>query len=438
MMIRRLFFFMLTMAVLLTACTDNDTFGTAVGNRLTFSEDTIRLDTLFSTVPSSTQAFWIHNWSNDGIRILTARLERGSQSGYRVNMDGIFLNPVGTDFEIRKGDSLLVFVEVTTHMNYQKGPQLVEDNLILTLESGITQSVNLRTYSWDAQKLTNLVVSRDTVIQSSLPLILYGTGIVVEEGATLTLRNTELYFHDGAGLYIEGQLEADSCLFRGDRLDHMFDYLPYDRVTGQWVGINIAYTSKHNQFTNCEIRNSYYGLLCDSTSLVLYNTIVHNSNGYGLAARHSNVELRYCQFTNSLDDCLLLLGCDAIVDHCTLAQFFPFSANRKAAFNFANTSLPMTLLCTNTLVTGYAENVMVKETVNEQVPLDYHFTNCILRTDSVDAPEHFEEIIWESPESEVQGTQHFRNIDEEKLFYDFAIDSISPAFTRDIGRIFQK
>jgi hypothetical protein len=107
-MVRRLFFFIAIIAVLLTACTDSDSFGTSTGNRLTFSEDTICFDTLFSTIPSATQTFWVRNESGDGIRIQTARLERSNQSGYRVNVDGTYLDPVGSDFEVRKGDSILV------------------------------------------------------------------------------------------------------------------------------------------------------------------------------------------------------------------------------------------------------------------------------------------------------------------------------------------
>ena len=162
-MVRRLFFLTFIIAAILTACTDNDSFSSSAGNRLTFSQDTIRFDTLFSTVPSTTQTFWIHNDSGDGIRISTARLERSGQSGYRVNVDGTYLAPVGTDFEVRKGDSILVFVEVTTHENHADGPQLIEDNLLLTLESGVEQRINLRTYSWDAQKLSNLN-KRDTKV----------------------------------------------------------------------------------------------------------------------------------------------------------------------------------------------------------------------------------------------------------------------------------
>ena len=434
-MIRRLFFFVLAIAAILTACTDNDSFSSSTGNRLTFSKDTICFDTLFSTVPSTTRAFWVHNDSGDGIRIRTARLERSGQSGYRVNVDGTYLDPVATDFEVRDGDSILVFVEVTTHENHIDSPQLIEDNLLLTLESGVEQRVNLRTYSWDAQKLSDLVVSRDTVIESSVPVIFYGKGIEVAEGVTLTLRNTTLYFHDGAGINVKGQLVADSCVFRGDRLDRMFDYLPYDRVPAQWEGIKFVWPSMDNELNNCEIRNAVDAVVCDSTFLTLTNTIIHNSGGSGLSAHNSIVTLSYCQLTNSYGDCLLLSGCDAIVDHCTLAQFCPFTANRGAALRLTKAKLPLQLLCINTLVTGYDEDVVMGEIADTAVVNEYRFVDCLLRTPAVSDSTRFERVIWETPKDSIQGKKHFRTIDEDNLYYDFTIDSISPAFQHDIGRI---
>lgn len=422
----------------MTACTDSDSFTVSTSARLSFSEDTIRFDTLFSTVPSATQTFWVRNESSDGIRILTARLERNNQSGYRVNVDGTYLDPVGSDFEVRKGDSILVFVEVTTRENRLEEPQLVEDNLIFTLESGVEQRVNLRTYSWDAQKLTDLVIRQDTVIESRVPIIVYGQGIRVEQGATLTLRNTEFYFHDGAGIDALGNVMAEKCLFRGDRLDRMFSYLPYDRVSGQWRGINLSSSDGYNLFTDCEIRNAVDAVVCDSTTLYLYNTVVHNSSGEGLSARHSTVVVDYCQFSNTFGDCLGLFGCEASIQHSTLAQFYPFSANRGFALHFVNTELPMALVCTNTLVTGYADDVVLGEVADTTVVFDYRFADCLLRTPKVEDEERFERIIWETPKDSVQGKQHFRTVDEDNLYYDFALDSISPAFQNGIGRMNRK
>lgn len=431
-MIRRLLLFALTMGTLLTACDDNDSFSAGSGNVLSFAVDTVRMDTLFSTIPSSTRTFWVHNRSGDGIRISNVRLERAGQSGYRVNVDGVYLDPVATGLEVRKGDSIRVFVEVTTRENHATEPQLVEDNLLFTLESGVVQRVNLRTWSWDAQKMQTLVVSRDTLIESSVPLLVFDS-ISIDSTATLTLRNTQLYFHDGAGINVHGRLVAEGCLFRGDRLDHMFDYLPYDRISGQWRGISIRRSSPGCTLTDCTLHNAQDAVVCDSTQLVMTRCTVHNSKGAGVQGNNADMTLSYCMLTNTLGDCLTASGGVVTVDHCTLAQFYPFSANRGAALRFTNGTRGLYIDCRNTLVTGYEADVVMGEQTDTLVAYDYHFADCLLRTDSVADSLRFERIIWETPRDSVQGKQHFRTVDEQNLYYDFHLDSISPCITRGIG-----
>ncbi len=422
--------------MLLTACKDDDTFSTSRSNVLSFSVDTVEIDTLFSTVPSSTYGFWVRNNSGDGIRIQNVRLERGGQSGFRVNVDGTYLDPVANNLEVRKGDSIAVFVEVTTHETGKTDPQLIEDNLLFTLESGVVQKMNLRTWSWDAEKITSLHVDADTTIESSRPIIVYDS-IVVDSGAVLTLRNTEFYFHDGAHLTVRGRLLAKDCLMRGDRLDHMFDYLPYDRISGQWRGVRLLKPSLGNVMENCEVRNAQDAIHCDSTELTMTNCVVHNNKGFGIEGRNSDITIDYCQITNCLDDCLLADGGIVIVSHTTLAQFYPYSANRGAALRFTTGRRGILFNCLNTLVTGYEADVVFAERNDTTLAIDCLFENCLLRTDSVEASERFKDIIWETPKDSVEGKKHFRKIDEENLYYDFTIDSISPAFSRLIGRIIE-
>ena len=439
-MIKRLFFLMITVALLLTACTDNDSFTKDPSQRLSFSKDTVRLDTLFAEVPSVTYTFWIHNHSSDGLRITTARLEKGNQTGFRVNLDGTFLNPVGQDFEVRKGDSLRVFVEITSYENHRIEPQLVEDNLLLTLESGVEQKVNLRTYSWDAEKVTNLEVTEDMTIESEKPLVIYGDGIHIAKDATLTLRNTQLFFHSAAGILVEGRLVADNCLLRGDRLDHMFDNLPYDRVSGQWIGIDILCNATGCWLTNTEVRNAWDGIWADSTQVVLTNSVIHNCRGYALNAHDSNVVLDYVQLSNAERDCLLLQGCEAVVDHCTLAQFYPLVGGRGAALHYGPTKRDMTLNCRNTLVTGYEDNVVLSDKSDKDSKglLSYLVENCLLRTPEVkDEEASYVNILWETSKDEFQGKQHFVTFDEENMIYDFTISKESPAYERKIGRAFE-
>jgi hypothetical protein len=429
-MIKRLFFFFIVASALLTACSDNDSFTTDRSHRLTFTTDTVRMDTLFATIPSSTYSFWVHNKSGDGLRLRSVRLERGGQSGFRVNVDGTFLNPVVNNLEVRNDDSIRVFVEVTAFENASDEPQLIEDNLLFALESGVEQKVNLRTYSWNAEQWRDVEITESKTIESSKPIVVYG-GISVAATATLTIKNTEMYFHDGAGITVEGALVAENSLFRGDRLDHMFDYLPYDRVSGQWQGITIKPHADGCQLTDCEIRNACDGLVADTTTVELKDCMIHNCKGFGLWAHVADVTVDNCVISNTLKDCLALLGCQTVLDHVTLAQFYPLSANRGFALRFEPTEQPFSLTCSNTLVTGYAEDVIDGE-VDENS--QYSFTNCLLRTVIPEDTQFFKDIIWEKKDDDIQGTKHFVQIDEKNMIYDFRLKEESPAYEKKIGK----
>lgn len=440
-MMKRLFPFLLLL-VGLSACKDDDSFTTSRSALLSFSTDTVKMDTLFSGIGSATYSFWVFNRAADGLRISTVRLRQGNQTGFRVNVDGAYLdNTLGSmasDLEVRKGDSIRVFVELTALENAQLDPQLVEDDLVFRLQSGVEQRVNLRAWAWDAIQLSDLVVSRDTLIRSEKPLVVYG-GIRVDSAATLSIKGTTLYFHDKAGIDVYGRLLTDSVLMRGDRLDHMFDYLPYDRVSGQWGGIRLFASSTGNELVCTEVRNARYGVICDSAlyspqqmRLYMENSIVHNCKGPGVQAFSSFVGLLGCQITNTLGDCVAVYGGMAVMQSCTVAQFYPFSAERGAALRFSNVyegnSYPLeAMICVGSIVTGYEDDVVMGEAGDSASLFDYHFEHSLLRTPVVEDSVRFKDIVWESAKDSVQGKQHFVLIDEQNLIYDFHLDSLSTA-----------
>ena len=75
----------------LAACSDDDSFSASPDHRLAFSADTVSLDTTFSRVPTTTRTFWVYNRSGDGLRCTSVRLRKGNQTGFRVNVDGMYL-----------------------------------------------------------------------------------------------------------------------------------------------------------------------------------------------------------------------------------------------------------------------------------------------------------------------------------------------------------
>ena len=425
---------------LFTACEDYDSFSTASGLNLSFEVDTLKMDTVFSRSSSSTYTFWVHNYHSEGIRLSSVRLSRGNQTGFRVNVDGSYLDNANgslvTNLEIRRKDSILVFVELTPADAQQLQPRQVEDDLVFTLENGNVQKVNLRAWAWDAERWDNVTLQRDTTITSARPVIVLGK-LTIANGVTLTLRNTTLFFHDQAGIDVHGTLVTDSCLLRGDRLDRMFSYLPYDRVSGQWGGVHFFGDSKNNVLMDTEIRNAGdYGIQYDSVAfnaldlrLDMFRCIIHNCEGSGLVSRNANIRMRECQITNTGGDCLSIEGGLTVMSRCTLAQFYPFSADRGAALRFTNAMSHVGLLCDSSIITGYADDVVMGNQTDTTHVFEYRFMHSLLRTPKVETADSvsFTDILWESPKDSIQGKRQFRLIDEDNLIYDFHLDSLSTA-----------
>ena len=429
-------FYVLIVALMTVACEDEDKFSTGAGMRLDFEVDTLQIDTVFSNTPSSTYSFWVYNRQDNGLRLQTVRLKKGNQTGFRVNVDGIYLdNSNGSqvsNVDVRRKDSLLVFVELTAQTTHQLEPKLVEDDLLFVQENGTEQAVNLRAWAWDAKKLYDPEIAEDSVIESAVPLVIYGN-LTVKEGAELTLRNTTLFFHDASGVEVYGSLRTENCLLRGDRLDYMFNYLPYDRISGQWAGVHFYESSTDNELVDTEIRNATDALVMDQAKLdeeayrlVMQDCVVHNSKGVGVEVTNSNVMIDHCQLTNAKGDCLAVIGGMAEISYCTIAQFYPFEAERGAAMRLVNEDdCPLKhFVCVGTIATGYADDVVEGEQIGDE--LDYRFENCLLRTETIDNG-HFKDIIWESPTDEIEGKDQFVKIDEENLEYDFHLSEESTA-----------
>ena len=435
--------------ITLTACSDNDSFSASPSHLLDMEVDTVFMDTVFSNVPTSMRSFWIYNNSGDGIRCSNVRLQNGNQTGFRVNVDGLYLGEqLGfqtPDIEIRKGDSIRVFVELTSHSTYQTSPRMIEDNLVFTLESGVQQVVNLNAWSWDADLVQEMKIKQDSVIDNAgkRPLVIY-KGITVDSLATLTIEaGSTVYFHDNAGIEVSGRLvcrgdSVNNVVLRGDRLDNMFDYLPYDLLPGRWKGIRFATSSYDNDIAFTDIHSAYDAIVCDSSDvsrrkLTLNSSTIHNCKGYGVKTCNSKVEILNCQISNILSDCVAVLGGDVSLLHCTVAQFYPFDAQRGVALRFTNND-PLgswnlrNLSVRNSILTGYSDDEVRWSQPDSTLSFCYSFAYSLLRTPQEDDSIAFSNIIWEDvKDTIVAGTKNFRRIDTDLLRYDFHLDTLSLA-----------
>ena len=117
---KRILYICLSFIILMfwSSCRKDFEFSPSTGN-LEFQRDTVYLDTVFTNIGSSTYNLKVYNRSDDDIVIPTIQLENGTNSFYRLNVDGgtgldgaqegkVFENVV-----IVTNDSLFIFIETT-------------------------------------------------------------------------------------------------------------------------------------------------------------------------------------------------------------------------------------------------------------------------------------------------------------------------------------
>ncbi|MFT6749171.1 MAG: hypothetical protein ACJAQ1_001104, partial [Flavobacterium sp.] len=113
-----LFLLFIGFVISFTSCRKDFVFEPSKGG-LTFSKDTVYLDTVFSNIGSSTYRLKVYNKSNTDISIPKIQLQKGTNSKYRLMVDGL-TGDVGaqgksfTNVELLAKDSLFIFIEVTS------------------------------------------------------------------------------------------------------------------------------------------------------------------------------------------------------------------------------------------------------------------------------------------------------------------------------------
>lgn len=337
-----------------SACSEED-FSTSPSDQPFFAADTLSFDTLISTIPSSTQRIVLYNPNSKDLLIDRISLKNGGASGFMINVDGRPANdaegnPVDIrDVELWKEDSLYIFVEARLPEQHSDVPQPVSDEILVETQ-GVTRRIVLYAHAQDAVIMRGRVLEGDTVIGAGRPHVIYDS-LVVGEGAVLRCNpGARLMFHSGAGLRVRGTLVAEGTarqpvVFRGDRMDRLFSYLPYDNTPGQWEGIRFYSSSMGNRLTGIDLHSANTSIQCDSAArmdepkLLLRDARIHNSAYYALRASQCRVEVYNSLLTNSGLDLVNLSDAHCRMVHCSLLNFYAF-APRSEALVRASSALP--------------------------------------------------------------------------------------------------
>ena len=141
-------FYVLCIAILWSSCRKDFEYQESSGN-LTFSKDTVYLDTIFTTIGSSTYTLKVYNPSHTDIQIPSITLKNGLESNYRINVDG----QAGREFynvPLFAKDSLYIFIETTFDISKVSENEFLYTDAIL-FDTGIQQqNVSLVTLIKDA------------------------------------------------------------------------------------------------------------------------------------------------------------------------------------------------------------------------------------------------------------------------------------------------
>ena len=421
--------------------------------RLAFSKDTVAFDTVFTNIGSATARFMVYNPNANAVVI--SRIWQESGEAFKVNIDGETDLSRTSNWQLRGGDSLMVFVKVHIDPTKQNAPVLEEDNLYFSV-NGNTQVVHLEAFGQDVHliKTKNRLTVRDMMLfEADKPYLIYDTVAVRNQ---LTIKaGARLYFHNDASLLAYGSLDAKGTLqqpitLQGDRIDRLYDSVPYSYVSGMWGGVYLLdekdAPAKTYTLEYVDILSANVGLFCvsekttDLPQLTLLNSRIHNHAVYGLVVQHMDATVANCELSNAAAYCAYLSGGKHRFIHSTIASFFNYTNVRiqstmredvSAVYinNLSKSNIPTQASFRNCIVTGVRKNNLLVAT-----PLPHYYEDTIannyLKADTLHIAAAFNNVYWPKDDT----THVFRNTYYKYKvyeYYDFRLDSLSPA--RGIG-----
>lgn len=401
--------------IALSAC-KKDGITTDRNDTISFSTDTLFFDTVFTTVGSSTRKFKIHNKHNSTIKISSLKLAGGSNSLFRLNVNGV----AGTEFkdlEIRANDSMWVFADVTVDPQNTNIPFVVTDSIEFST-NGNFQDVQLVAFGQNAvfhkssDGATSFLLDCNDVWDNDKPHVVYGIA-VIDTNCILTIeKGTHVYFHNNGAIVAlnRGSLKVNGTkdepvVMEGDRLEPEFD-----NISGQWQGIYLFPLSIDNEVNWAIIKNARLGVQADTVNqsassnptLRIRNSKISNCSSLGISGRGAWIEGTNCVFANCGDYCgAFSLGGTYNFKHCTFANYAPNSFDQSAVvlnnwFEDNNRNIiPRDLDAanfTNCIIYGSQINELTLSKVDEGT-FNYQFKNCLIKANKSDVDYETAEFV---------------------------------------------
>ena len=445
-----------------SSCRQDFIFAPSSGN-LSFSKDTVYLDTIFSNIGSSTYTLKVYNTSDEDILIPSIKLSKGQESNYRMNVDGLIGNGalIGKEFEnieLLARDSMYVFIETTIDIFplVENETQFLYTDVIVFENTSGVQKVELVTlvrdavfifpnrdaegvvetlaFDTDGDGVDDETSVRGRFLQDSeltftneKPYVVYGYA-AVGDGKTLNINpGARIHFHEDSGLLITNnaslhvnglpsldlELLENEVVFEGDRLEPL-----YENVPGQWQTIWLFNGSTDNVINYATIKNGTIGVLSDGnqqdpTKLEINNSQVYNQSNFGILGRATSIIAENIVINNSgLSSFAGTVGGNYNVTHSTIANYWTSSFRQYPALLLNNFIVDSeNTVTTNPLVAANFTNCIIYGNDNPELffenenseDFNFKFTNSLI---------YFEDpnVNFSSPEYDFSNTTLYENV----------------------------
>jgi len=402
-----------------------DEITTNPNSKLNFSTDTLLFDTVFTTMSSTTKRLKIYNRNSEKINISSIFIEKGANSQFRINVDGVSGNS-HTNVDIDGNDSLFIFLEVTIDPNNILSPFVVDDKIIFNT-NGNKQSVQLMAWGQNAHYFTpknffsglpplscldgdcgNNLPPVNTNWINDKPYVIVGY-LVVDSLDVLTIDpGVRIHLHNNSGLWVykDGNIRingttANPVSFQGTRLE-----FSWQDVSGQWDRIWIN--------NNVIIKNAFIGIQAEplpfnpnaptsANKLRLNNCEIKNSAAVGILATNYQITDTNSVITNSGQmNVFVRGGGNYRFYHTTIANYWNQSSRSTPALflqNYyqdgnGNTQVRDidSAIFINTIIEG---NLEVEFEIDELAPgsINYKVDHAVVRTSNPTPSSNFFNII---------------------------------------------
>ncbi|MEP7268540.1 MAG: right-handed parallel beta-helix repeat-containing protein [Saprospiraceae bacterium] len=401
-------------------------------DKLRFSVDTLRFDTVFTTVGSATRSFKIYNDASLPLKISSIKIKKVSASVFRLNVDGFAAASLELhDIEIGARDSIYVFLEVTVNPNQPLSisPFVIDDEIEF-VTNGNNQMVHLEAWGQNANYIPNRNAKgglalltcnlQDETWSDPKPYVIYGV---------LLIDSCTLHIPAGARVYVHGGIARAGQARYNDGIIYVLQhgrllvegtadnkvYFAHDRLEselkddyGGWAGIRFGPGSVSNRISYAEIKSPIVGVYADSASdVTIRNTIIYNSAGAGILGVHARIIAENCLFySNGTHSIQFAYGGNYRVDYCTMANY----DNEAEALSLDNVLVrdpdnnlvsynPLNATITNSIITGNGKDELGLIDGQSSNPdfFKISFSNSYIKAEELLTPKSYPDFFKQCP-----------------------------------------